>query len=55
MDVSEIFYFSCSGEGKGESKAPGVWGVGFLLKIPGGGFPVLGGCLQEFLGGPGGG
>ena len=37
VDVSDIFYFSCSGE---ESGAPGDrdgGGVGFLLKIPGGG------------------
>ena len=30
MDVSEYF-FSCSGEGKGEPEAPGGGGVGFLL------------------------
>ena len=35
MDISDIFYFFCSGEGKGESEAPG--GGDFLLKIPGGG------------------
>ena len=37
MDVSDIF--SCSGEGKGESEAPGGCGAGdfFLSKIPGGG------------------
>ena len=39
VDVSDIFYFSCSGEGKGESEAPGRWGGDFLLKIPGGGSP----------------
>ena len=38
VDVSDIFYFFlCSGRGKGESEAPGGWGIGFLLKIPGGG------------------
>ena len=26
MDVSDILYFFCSGEGKGESEAPGGWG-----------------------------
>ena len=26
VDVSEIFYFFCSGEGKGESEAPGRGG-----------------------------
>ena len=36
VDVSDIFYFFCSGEGKGESEAlGGDWGR-FLLKIPGG-------------------
>ena len=63
VDVSDIFYFSCSG-GKGESEAPGKGGVRFLLKIPGGGgFPGgrgvegPGGCLRrigEFLGRGGG-
>ena len=37
VDVSDIFYFFCSGEGKGESRATGRGGVGFLLKITGGG------------------
>ena len=39
VDVPDIFYFFCSGRGKGESEAPGGWGgeIGFLLKIPGGG------------------
>ena len=37
VDVSDIFCFSCSGEGKGESKAPGRGGGDdFSLKIPGG-------------------
>ena len=37
MDVSDIFNFFCSGEGKGESGATGREGGWFLLKIPGGG------------------
>ena len=36
VDVSDIFYFFRSGRGKGESEAPGG-GIGFFLKIPGGG------------------
>ena len=36
MDVSDIFYFFCSGKGKGESEAPRGGGVRFLLKFPGG-------------------
>ena len=32
MDVSDIFIFSCSGEGKGESKAPGGGEGDFLWK-----------------------
>ena len=46
MDVSDIFYFFCSGEGKGESGATGRGGCRFLLKIPGkggGGLPGGGG------------
>ena len=41
VDVSDIFYFFCSGEGKGESEVQGRGGGGlrFLLKIPGGGSP----------------
>ena len=36
MDVSDIFYFFCSGERKGEFEAPGGGrGDDFLLKIPG--------------------
>ena len=35
--VSDIFYFFCSGRGKGESEAPGGGGVDYLLRIPGGG------------------
>ena len=38
VDISDIFYFFCSGEGKGVRGArKGVRGVGFLLKITGGG------------------
>ena len=45
VDVSDIFYFFGSGEGKGESEAPGGrQQVGFLfMKLPGGG----GGCSQD--------
>ena len=31
VGVSDIFYFFCSGEGKGESEAPGVWGGDFFF------------------------
>ena len=62
MDVSDIFYFFCSGEGKGKSEAPGRGGVGFLIENPkGGGSPggVGVGCREgvcgEFFGGAGGG
>ena len=37
MDGSDIFYFFCSGEGRGSLGRQGGGGVGFLLKIPGGG------------------
>ena len=38
VDVSDIFIFFCSGEGKGESGAAGRGGEGqFVFKIPGGG------------------
>ena len=38
MDVSDIFYFFCSGRRKGESEAPVGWGVGFFIeKSPRGG------------------
>ena len=38
VDVSDIFYFFCSGGQKGEFEAPGAaGGDDFLLKIPGGG------------------
>ena len=46
MDVSDIFYFFCLGEGKGESGATGRGGGSvFLLKIPegGGASPTRGG------------
>ena len=57
----DIFYFFCSGEGKGQSEAPGG-GVGgaifFLGKIPGrggglrvGGGGGSGGCLRGIWGG----
>ena len=38
MGVSDIFYFFCSGMGKGEPEEPGGGGgrFDFLLKIPGG-------------------
>ena len=58
-DVSDIFNFFCSGEGKRESEAPGRGG-GDLLKIPGGGClpgglgrggEGPGGCLRGFWGG----
>ena len=45
-------FFFCSGEGKGESEAPGRGGVGFFLRIPGGwDLPRGGGGVCE---GPGG-
>ena len=37
VDVSDIFFFFCSGEWKGEPEEPGGGGDNFLLKIPGGG------------------
>ena len=38
VDVSDIFYFFCSGDRKGESKAPGGGGGGrFLIENPRGG------------------
>ena len=62
VDVSNIFYFFCSGEGKGVRK--GVGGVGFFIGIPGGGASPRreeeggaegpGGCLRGNLGGGGG-
>ena len=45
MDVSDIFYFFCSGKGReSPRRQEGVGGVDFLLKIP------EGGCFQG--GGP---
>ena len=66
MDVSDIFYFFCSGRGKGESEAPEGGGGGrFLIESPRrggvsrrGGAERPGGCLRrigELWGGPGGG
>ena len=63
MDVSDIFYFFCSGRGNGSPRRQegGGW-IGFLLKIWGGGVPGgggaegPGGCLQrngDFGGGGG--
>ena len=37
VEVSDIFYFFCSGEGKGGPGRQGAGGAGFLLKSPGGG------------------
>ena len=64
MDGSDIFYFLCSGRGKGEFEALGGEGGRFLLKIAGGGgsrggrwAEGAGGCLRrigEFGGGGGG-
>ena len=49
MDVSDIFYFFCSGEGKGDPEAPGEGGGRFLLKSQEGGGLQDGrgrGCLE---------
>ena len=58
MDVSDIFYFFCSGRGKGESGAPGAGGgsVFYWKSQEGGGVPGGGGAgkVGEFLGGGGG-
>ena len=67
-DVSDIFCFFCSGRGKGESRRRRRWGIGFLLKSPGGGPPgregrgagrvsaanwgIWGGGAKYFFGGP---
>ena len=62
MDVLDIFNFFCSGEGKGvRGPRKGVGGVGFLLKMPGGGGVSQqrggggaegpGGCLRGIWGG----
>ena len=34
MDVSDISFFFCSGEGKGESEEPGGGGGRFFIEIP---------------------
>ena len=62
MDVSDIFYFFCSGEGKGESGAPGGGGEDFLFENPkrggvswaGGGGGGAGRVFAGNLGGGGG-
>ena len=63
MDVSDFFFFFCSGRGKGESEAPGEGGGDqFFIENPrrGGGFSRTGGaegpggCLRR-IGGFGGG
>ena len=61
VDVSDIFYFFCLGEGKGESVAPGRGGGRFFFsenprRAGGfsherGGGEGLGGCLRGILGG----
>ena len=46
VDVSDIFYFFCSGEAKGEPEGPGGGGGRFFMENPrrgGGGFPPAGG------------
>ena len=59
VDVSDIFYLFLLGEGQGESEVPrGGGGIGFLLKIPGGGSPSRrakgpGACLRGIWGGRG--
>ena len=62
MDVSDIFYFFCSGRRKGEFEAPGGGGQ-FFIENPRrggvfrrGGGEGPGGCLQRIweLGGGGG-
>ena len=59
MDVSNILYFFCSGEGKGESGATARGGGGFFFiensrrggGLPGGGGEGSGGCLRGIWGG----
>ena len=53
MDVSDIFYFFCSGRRKGESEAPGSVGGRFFIENARrlGGFSLKGGGGAE---GPGG-
>ena len=65
VDVSDTFYFFCSGEGKAESDAPGGGGGRFLMKNArrggvcqergrgGGGREGPGGCLWGIWGGGG--
>ena len=62
MDVSDIFSFFRSGEGKEESEAPGRGEGQLLLKIPRGGVSPgregargkrPGGCLRGIWGGGG--
>ena len=50
MDVSDIFYFFCSGRGKGESEAPGGEGGRFFLENP----RTVGSRGREGAEGPGG-
>ena len=61
MDVSDFFFFFCSGRGKGESEAPGGVGDRFFIENPRrggrpGGAEGPEGCLRrigEFWGGGG--
>ena len=63
VDILDIFYFFCSGEGEREVRGARKKGV-FLMKSPGGGSPRRGaggagagpgGCPQRILGGGWGG
>ena len=54
VDVSDFFFFSARGGGRGSPRPPGRGGVDFLLKIPGGGGSPKeggaegpGGCLRR--------
>ena len=51
VDVSDIFYFFCLGEGKGKPVAPGRGGGRFSIEIPrgGGGFSHKRGKNQTFF------
>ena len=49
VDVSDIFYFFCSGRGGVRSAGRGGGGIGFVLKIPG-----KGGGSRRGAEGPGG-
>ena len=63
VDVSDILYFFCSGEGRGSATRQEGGGVRFLLKMPGGrgslgrggggGPGGPGGCLRGIWGGGG--